>query len=143
MMNESSCAAVTSQLTFYCSVSDCQTAGQTRNYCSTEITHLFEEGCGEVASFDGHISQHPLLVGFLQNVLLHRSLADQPEEQHDDGVSLSAPTSSHDLHYANTCTCRCGRLGSGRCGGSGPEPARPWLDSSRCRRTPPCQRQSS
>lgn len=38
---------------------------------------LFEEGGGEVPSFDGHISQHPLLVGFLQDVLFHRALADQ------------------------------------------------------------------
>lgn len=39
---------------------------------------LFEEGRGEVPSFNSHISQHPLLVGFLQDVLLHRALTDQP-----------------------------------------------------------------
>lgn len=43
-------------------------------------SNLFEEGGGEVPSFNSHISQHPLLVGFLQNVLLHRALTDQPAE---------------------------------------------------------------
>lgn len=43
--------------------------------------NLFEEGRGEVSSFDSHISQHPLLIGFLQNVLLHCALADQSEEE--------------------------------------------------------------
>lgn len=42
--------------------------------------YLFEEGSGEVSSLDCHISQHPLLVGFLQNVFLDRSLTDQSEK---------------------------------------------------------------
>lgn len=44
--------------------------------------YLFEEGCGKVASLDGHISQHSFLIGFLQNILLHGALADQPKNGH-------------------------------------------------------------
>ena len=40
--------------------------------------YLFEERGGEVSSVDGHVSQHPLLICLLQDVLLHSSLAYQP-----------------------------------------------------------------
>ena len=30
-----------------------------------KTTYFFEEGGGEVPSLDGHVAQHPLLVGFL------------------------------------------------------------------------------
>lgn len=34
-------------------------------WSDTVNSYLFEEGSGEVSSFDSHISQHPLLIGFL------------------------------------------------------------------------------
>lgn len=48
---------------------------------------LFEKGSGEVSSFDGHISQHPLLIGFFQDVLLHCALTDQSVDVDVPGLS--------------------------------------------------------
>ena len=39
---------------------------------------FLEVGGREVSAFDGDVAQQPLLVGLLQDVLLHRPLADQP-----------------------------------------------------------------
>lgn len=49
--------------------------------------YLFEEGCREVPALDSHISQHPLLIGFLQNVLLHSALTYQPENKQWNNTS--------------------------------------------------------
>ena len=39
--------------------------------------YLLEEGRGEVAALDGHVTHEALLIRFLQDVLLDRHLADQ------------------------------------------------------------------
>ena len=50
-------------------------------------TYFFEECCGEVPSLYGQVSQQPLLVGFLEDVLLDGSLADQPVDVHISGLA--------------------------------------------------------
>ena len=44
--------------------------------------HLLEESCGEVSAFNGDVTEQSLLIGFLQNVLFHSALADQPVDVH-------------------------------------------------------------
>lgn len=43
-------------------------------------SYLFEISCGEVAAFNCHISQHPLLIGLFEDIFLHCPFTDQPKE---------------------------------------------------------------
>lgn len=52
--------------------------------------YLFEIGGGKIAPLNGHISQHPLLIGLLQNIFLHCPFTDQPDR---DSSKVNLPAS--------------------------------------------------
>jgi len=45
------------------------------NYIKSK-TYLLKKGSGKVSPFNSHISQHPFLIGFFQNIFFNRAFTD-------------------------------------------------------------------